>query len=59
MDSDKVLVMDRGRMVEFDHPHLLLKLPGGYFQEMVAQTGPLMSEQLKDIALQSYINNRS
>lgn len=50
MDSDKVLVMDGGTMVEFDHPYVLLKNPTGYFTKMVHQTGPAMSETFRQMA---------
>ncbi|XP_068086381.1 ATP-binding cassette subfamily C member 4-like [Anabrus simplex] len=59
MDSDKVLVMERGRMVEFDHPHILLKDSNGYFYGMVQQTGKAMAEQLAKIAEESYRNLNS
>ncbi|CAH0557997.1 unnamed protein product [Brassicogethes aeneus] len=54
MDSDKVLVMESGTMVEFDHPHLLLQNPDGYFHKMVLETGPSMTLQLKDVAQEAY-----
>ncbi|XP_031342831.1 probable multidrug resistance-associated protein lethal(2)03659 isoform X2 [Photinus pyralis] len=54
MDSDKVLVMDAGRMVEFDHPFNLLQNEDGVFYGMVQQTGKAMAESLKTIALNSY-----
>ncbi|XP_044751806.1 ATP-binding cassette subfamily C member 4-like [Coccinella septempunctata] len=54
MDSDKVLVMDSGTVVEYDHPFILLQNPDGIFYKMVAETGRAMSEQLKRIAKQSY-----
>ncbi|XP_073944725.1 probable multidrug resistance-associated protein lethal(2)03659 isoform X2 [Choristoneura fumiferana] len=54
MDSDKVLVMDAGQMVEFDHPHILLSRPGGVLRGMVDQTGRAMADMLARIALQSY-----
>lgn len=54
MDSDRVLVMDNGTMVEFDHPHLLLQNPKGIFAKMVAEAGSPLSEQLKKTAQQNY-----
>lgn len=54
MDSDKVLVMDKGRMAEFDHPHLLLKNDYGLFTGLVKETGRAMSEQLMKIAKHAY-----
>ncbi|GJQ86168.1 hypothetical protein Trydic_g13445 [Trypoxylus dichotomus] len=56
MDSDKVLVMDAGRVAEFDHPHLLLQDPNGHFTKLVMETGPSMSANLKDIAMKFYYN---
>ena len=50
MDSDKVLVMNSGKMVEFDHPHYLLQNPDGYFTKMVEETGPSMTIALRDVA---------
>lgn len=54
MDSDKVLVMDGGTMVEYNHPHLLLKNQKSMFYKMVAETGKSMTEQLKRVARQNY-----
>jgi len=50
MDSDRVLVMDAGTMVEFDHPHNLLKNKDGFFYKMVEQTGAETSDLLHSIA---------
>jgi len=50
IDSDKVLVMDAGTMVEFDHPHNLLKDKNGFFYKMVEQTGPTTAELLHSAA---------
>ncbi|KAJ4437620.1 Multidrug resistance-associated protein 4, partial [Periplaneta americana] len=50
MDSDKVLVMDAGTMVEFDHPHLLLQNKDGFLYNMVQQTGKAMIETLTNKA---------
>lgn len=34
MDSDKLLVMDAGKIVEFGHPYNLLKNEDGYLFKM-------------------------
>lgn len=58
MDSDKVLVMDAGRVVEFGHPHELLQnTENGVFYELVQQTGRAMAENLISIAEESYNNS--
>ncbi|KAJ8734037.1 hypothetical protein PYW07_014588 [Mythimna separata] len=57
MDSDRVMVMDAGRLVEFDHPYLLLNKPDGYFTKMVKETSDKMSAQLYDIAKNTYLNS--
>ncbi|XP_060873208.1 ATP-binding cassette sub-family C member 4-like isoform X2 [Metopolophium dirhodum] len=54
IDSDKVLVMDAGAMVEFDHPHNLLKDKNGFLYKMVEQTGPTTAELLHSAASESY-----
>ncbi|XP_026807199.1 probable multidrug resistance-associated protein lethal(2)03659 isoform X1 [Rhopalosiphum maidis] len=54
MDSDKVLVMDAGKMVEFDHPHNLLKNKDGFLYKMVDQTGRATAELLHSVAAESY-----
>ncbi|XP_050516933.1 probable multidrug resistance-associated protein lethal(2)03659 [Diabrotica virgifera virgifera] len=50
MDSDKVLVMDAGRAVEFDHPHTLLQNQDGIFHSLVMQTGKGTAKTLMAIA---------
>ncbi|KAH8324273.1 hypothetical protein KR074_002950, partial [Drosophila pseudoananassae] len=51
MDSDKVLVMDAGRVVEFGTPYeLLTKADSRVFHEMVKQTGQDTYEKLLEIA---------
>uniref|UniRef100_A0A1Y1KPK2 ABC transporter domain-containing protein n=1 Tax=Photinus pyralis TaxID=7054 RepID=A0A1Y1KPK2_PHOPY len=39
IDSDKILVIDGGKVVEFDHPRVLLQDCDGVFYAMVNQTG--------------------
>ncbi|XP_076166864.1 ATP-binding cassette sub-family C member 4 [Ptiloglossa arizonensis] len=57
MDSDKVLVMDHGQVIEFDHPYILLQNEQGHFTSMVKETGKIMFEQLKKVAEQAYNDN--
>jgi len=60
---DKVLVLDRGRRVEFDEPYkLLVKTIGdneltnveGHFSTMVQNTGPISSKKIFAIAREAY-----
>lgn len=46
MDSDKILVMNFGKVEEFDTPLNLLKNENGIFSEMVKATGPAESKNL-------------
>lgn len=55
MDSDKVLVMDKGRMAEFDHPYILLQNSYSQFKSLVKETDRAMYDQLVKVAKQSYI----
>ncbi|CAK1599802.1 unnamed protein product [Parnassius mnemosyne] len=57
MDSDRVMVMDAGRLVEFDHPYHLLKNPEGYFTKMVKETNEKMSAQLYQIAKNTFLDS--
>ncbi|XP_015184428.1 PREDICTED: probable multidrug resistance-associated protein lethal(2)03659 isoform X2 [Polistes dominula] len=54
MDNDRILVMDAGRAVEFDHPHILLQNSKGYLSSMVQETGQVMAEALTAIARDNY-----
>ena len=38
MDYDKILVLDQGRVVEFDSPDTLMKVEQGFFSSMVKNT---------------------
>lgn len=50
MDSDKVLVVDAGTAVEFDHPFILLNNVGGFLSQLVAQTGEETENVLRAMA---------
>lgn len=54
IDMDRVMVMDAGRVVEFDVPYLLLRDVTGVFYSMVKQTGPEFSQMLHSMAEKSY-----
>ncbi|XP_073844740.1 probable multidrug resistance-associated protein lethal(2)03659 [Musca autumnalis] len=57
MDSDKVLVMDAGRAVEFGTPYELLTEPKvGVFLGMVKQTGQATYENLLKVAQNAFEN---
>ncbi|KAK5645843.1 hypothetical protein RI129_004307 [Pyrocoelia pectoralis] len=52
IDSDKILVMSAGELVEFDHPYVLLQRKDGIFYNMVQQMDVSMAESLVDTARQ-------
>nr|CAH7712851.1 unnamed protein product [Callosobruchus chinensis] len=54
MDSDRVLVMSSGNILEFDHPHRLLQIPDGHFHKIVLETGQQMAMELKNLAEEAY-----
>lgn len=39
MDSDKILVLDAGHIVEYDAPANLLKKKDGFFKALVDESG--------------------
>lgn len=51
IDCDKVLVMDEGKVVEYDHPHVLLERKG-FFYGLVQQTGVTVAAVLCEKARQ-------
>ncbi|KAK5640038.1 hypothetical protein RI129_010849 [Pyrocoelia pectoralis] len=50
IDSDKVLVLDDGKVVEFDHPYVLLQDSNGAFKGMVRHMDKSSSDSLEMIA---------
>ena len=54
IEMDKILVMDAGRVVEFDAPYLLLQNESGVFFSMVKQTGREFEKQLHSLARKAY-----
>jgi ATP-binding cassette, subfamily C (CFTR/MRP), member 1 len=47
IDSDAVMVLDSGKLIEFDTPAALLRKPGGYFAAMCAEYGEAMMADLQ------------
>ena len=56
VDYDKVLVLDKGEVVEFGHPHELLKKENGTFRSMCETSGELAS--LKKAARKAFNKDR-
>lgn len=54
IDSDRVLVMENGKIVEFDHPHLLLQNPNGHFTQMVMKMENSSKIHLRNVALECF-----
>ncbi|XP_048588673.1 ATP-binding cassette sub-family C member 4 [Nematostella vectensis] len=54
MDSDRVMVLDAGRLVEFDEPYVLLLNSQGFFSQLVEQTGEKTAASLRESARQAY-----
>lgn len=54
MDSDKVLVMDAGELVEYGHAYTLLKHVDGYLRKLVDEADNATANHLVDLAKQSY-----
>lgn len=48
MDSDRVLVLDDGEIVEYDTPEVLLAKDSGYFRAMIDKSHEAKSEVLED-----------
>lgn len=53
MDSDKIIVMNYGRLQEFGTAYELLKLPLGILRDMVNSTGS-EADSLRKIAKQKH-----
>ncbi|CAK1599824.1 unnamed protein product [Parnassius mnemosyne] len=53
-DSDRVIVMEAGQIVESGHPHELLQKSDGYFTRMVKQLSPASEQSLRELASNAY-----
>lgn len=55
IDMDRVLVLDAGKVVEYDEPFILLtEKPNGYFTGMIKETGEQMSQLLLSSARKAF-----
>ncbi|XP_056287089.1 ATP-binding cassette sub-family C member 4-like isoform X2 [Pseudoliparis swirei] len=54
IDSDRILVLDAGRIEAYDEPYALLQDPNGIFYKMVQQTGKQEAAALMEAAKQAY-----
>lgn len=54
IESDRVLVMDAGRVAEFDEPVKLLQNKDGIFTSLVEQTGPSAAQKLSESATEAH-----
>lgn len=56
IDSDRVMVMDAGRAVEFDEPHNLLQNEESVFCGMVKALGSQEFNRLSQASLEKYLS---
>ncbi|XP_051568184.1 ATP-binding cassette sub-family C member 4-like [Myxocyprinus asiaticus] len=56
VNSDRILVLDAGRIHEYDNPHVLLQNQNGIFYKMVQQTGKAEAASLVQTAKLAYMN---
>lgn len=53
IDSDRILVMGRGKVLEFDAPSVLLADPDSHFSRLVDETGPRLAAVLRARVLET------
>ena len=54
IDSDRILVLERGQLVEFAPPYDLLRNRKSFFSKLVSQTGKKEAAKLKQMAKDMY-----
>ncbi|KAI2473958.1 Putative multidrug resistance-associated protein lethal(2)03659-like [Diabrotica virgifera virgifera] len=54
MDSDRILVMNRGTVEEYDHPYILLQSENGLMRTLVDATGDITAKHLELTAKENY-----
>ncbi|XP_022898991.1 ABC transporter C family member 2-like isoform X2 [Olea europaea var. sylvestris] len=58
IDSDQILVLDAGQVVEYDTPEKLLQKEGGAFYKMVQSTGTANAQYLRSLVLRNIEENK-
>jgi len=58
MDSNRILVLDAGRVIEFDAPYTLLQNPHGSLFQLTQQTGKATADGLMQIAKEAFDKRR-
>ncbi|TNJ29811.1 Multidrug resistance-associated protein 1 [Giardia muris] len=53
IDFDRILVVDAGKIAEYDTPANLLRREGSIFSQLVEKTGPETAQHLRDVAFES------
>lgn len=59
MDSDKVLVLDAGKIMEYGHPFELIEQSNGFFKQLLDQTGAATAATLTLIAKEVNRSNKN
>ena len=54
IDSDRVVILDKGNIVETDIPHLLLQNEDSYLSKLVSQLETSTQSSLRELAEKSY-----
>ncbi len=54
IDYDRIMVLDQGRLVQFDSPYELIKQRSGIFYELYSSLNPDTKVELKRMALKAY-----
>lgn len=59
MDSDKILVMEKGSIVEYDHPYILLQDERSFLRNLVDNAGTMVAKNLEKIAKEVCLFSRT